>query len=377
MAVAILSSILLLLPLAFIAFLQKPQFGKTPSGERLARILASPNYRDGKFQNQSFTPVMTEGVTWWHMIGLLFRAQKDAEPKSPLPSVRTDLKNDPEGKPSIVWFGHSSYLIRTDGINILVDPVFSGRAAPVPFFGKSFKGSDVYTPADMPDIDILLLTHDHYDHLDYETIKALQPKVKRVVTSLGVGAHLEHWGYPAAMIAELDWQEYVAIVPALTIRAAPARHFSGRRFKRAQTLWSSFILQSPSAKIYIGGDSGYDEHFKEIGERFGPFDFALLECGQYFDYWKQIHAMPEEVAQIAVDIKAHAFMPVHWAKFNLAPHSWKEPVQRITKKAKEMGLVIATPQIGQKIVIGGDYPAGAGGRRLNEAGLLKDCLVCH
>ena len=356
MAVAIVFSLLALFSLAFLAFLRKPQFGKTPSGERLARILASPNYREGQFQNLRFTPVMAEGVTAWNMIGLLFRRQADAVPKSPLPSVRTDLKDNSEKKPSIVWFGHSSYLIKTDGLNILVDPVFSGRAAPVSFFGRSFRGSDVYTAADMPEIDVLLLTHDHYDHLDYETITALRPKVKRVVASLGVGAHLEHWGYPAGMITELDWHEHAAIDPGLAIHAAPARHFSGRRFKRAQTLWSSFVLQSPSAKIYIGGDSGYDEHFREIGERFGPFDFALLECGQYFDYWKQIHAMPEEVAQIAVDIKTRAFMPVHWAKFNLAPHSWKEPVQRITKKAKEMGLVIATPQIGQKIAIGEAYP---------------------
>ena len=356
MAVAIVFSLLALLSLAFLAFLQRPSFGKTPSGERLARIRASPNYREEQFQNRSFTPVMAEGVTMWDMIGLLFRRQADAVPESPLPSVRTDLKDDFGGKPSIVWFGHSSYLIKTDGRNILVDPVFSGRAAPVSFFGNSFKGSDAYTVADMPEIDILLLTHDHYDHLDYETITLLRPKVKRIVASLGVGAHLEYWGYPAGMITELDWHEHVAIDPALVIHAAPARHFSGRRFKRAQTLWSSFILQSASAKIYIGGDSGYDGHFAEIGERFGPFDFALLECGQYFDYWKQIHAMPEEVAQIAVELKARAFMPVHWGKFNLAPHPWKDPVQRITKKAKEMNLVIATPQIGEKIVIGEAYP---------------------
>ncbi len=359
MTAAIVISILLLLSVVFIVFMQQPQFGKNPSGERLARVLASPNYRDGKFQNQSFTPTMTEGVTWWDMLGLLFRRQIDAAPKSPLPSVRTDLKDDSEKQPSIVWFGHSSYLIKADGRNILVDPVFSGRAAPVSFFGNSFKGSDVYEVSDMPDIDILLLTHDHYDHLDYETVKKIKPKVKHIVTSLGVGAHLEHWGYPAGMITELDWHEQVAIDPGLSIHAAPARHFSGRRFKRAQTLWSSFILHSPSVKIYIGGDSGYDEHFKEIGERFGPFDFALLECGQYFDYWKQIHAMPEEVAQIAMDVKARAFMPVHWAKFNLAPHAWKDPILRITEKAEEMGLVMATPQIGEKIVIGAEYPTAA------------------
>ena len=357
--IALLLTALLLLAGLFAFFLQQPQFGKKPTGDRLDRVRRSPNYRDGAFQNRSPTPTLPEGVTYWNMLGLLFRRTADAAPKTPLPSVRTTFEAPLGDKPSVTWFGHSSYLIQLDGKNILVDPVFSGHASPVFFFGGSFKGSDVYSAADMPTIDILLLTHDHYDHLDYPTIRQLRPKVRQVVASLGLGAHLEHWGYPAAMIHELDWHETAVIDAALTIHATPARHFSGRRFTRGQTLWSSFVLRGASAKIYAGGDSGYDTHFKEIGAQYGPFDFALLECGQYFHYWPLIHVLPEETAQAAADLAARAVMPVPWAKFNLAPHAWRDPIERVTRHARTLGLDIATPRIGERVMIGGPYPAEA------------------
>ncbi|MGC4098400.1 MAG: MBL fold metallo-hydrolase [Nitrospira sp.] len=170
--------------------------------------------------------------------------------------------------------------------------MFCGYASPIPMFGKAFAGSDVYTVDDMPPIDVLVLTHDHYDHLDYQTVVKLNAKVKQVVTSLGVGEHLEHWGIAPEKITELDWWETATLPESITITAAPARHFSGRGITRAKTLWSSFILTIHGYQIYIGGDSGYGKHFKEIGERYIKFDLALLESGQYGVGWPNIHMQP-------------------------------------------------------------------------------------
>jgi L-ascorbate metabolism protein UlaG (beta-lactamase superfamily) len=206
-----------------------------------------------------------------------------------MPSVKTNLKELNNGLPHLIWFGHSSYLLRINGINILVDPVFSGYASPYSFLGGCFPGSNVYGVEDMPDIDILLLTHDHYDHLDFDTVMKLQHKTKAIITSLGVGSHLQYWGIAANKITELDWWQSKEIFTGFRFTAAPARHFSGRGFTRAKTLWSSFILQAGEYKIYLGGDSGYDTHFSEIGRQYGPFDLAILENGQYDLRWKYIH----------------------------------------------------------------------------------------
>ncbi len=283
------------------------------------------------------------------------RASKDREPSQPLPSVKTDLNDLPATGATLVWFGHSSYLLKISGKTILVDPVFSGHASPVSFFGKNYPGSNVYRVADMPEIDILLLTHDHYDHLDYKTIRELRPKVKQVVASLGVGAHLERWDYAPGTIQELAWHEGTNLEGGIHLTALPSRHFSGRLFKRGQTLWSSFVLDAPNYKLYLGGDSGYDTHFAEIGAQYGPFDLAILECGQYNQNWPYIHMMPEQTAQAALDLRAKVLLPVHWGKFTLALHPWYEPIERVSKRTQELGLPLATPLIGQPIQIGNQY----------------------
>ncbi|GAB2767215.1 MBL fold metallo-hydrolase [Rhabdobacter roseus] len=353
----------LLLSLILILFMQQKQFGKNPTGTRLERVQQSPNYRDGAFQNQSPTPDLAEGVTYWHILRQYFKKVEGKEPLDTLPSVKTDLKVPLAEAPTLVWFGHSSYFIRLGGKTILVDPVLSGYASPVSFFGKNYLGSNVYSVDDFPEIDVLIITHDHYDHLDYQTVLKLKSKVKKVVTSLGVGAHLVHWGYDEALISELDWYEEVAVDSTLKLTAAPARHFSGRSLKRNQTLWSSFMLQTPEHKIYLGGDSGYDKHFKELGQQYGPFDLAVLECGQYNAYWKYIHMMPEETAQAALDLRAKVLMPVHWSKFTLALHPWNEPIERVTKQAQTLGLPITTPKIGEAVILGEKYPAEKWWRR--------------
>jgi len=232
---------------------------------------------------------------------------------------------------------------------MLVDPVFSGAASPIPATTRSFKGADVYTTDDIPEIDYLFITHDHWDHLDHDTVTKLNPKVKTVITGLGTGAHLEHWGYNPEIIIEKDWNETITLPDGFTVHTTPGRHFSGRLFKRNQALWMSFVLQTPKRKIFIGGDSGHDSHYSKIGTEFGPFDLAILECGQYNESWKDIHQMPGEIVAAAQSLNAKALLPVHWAKFALALHAWDEPVTLAVADAKLANLPIFTPMIGEKM----------------------------
>ncbi|GAB4034136.1 MBL fold metallo-hydrolase [Spirosoma jeollabukense] len=341
---------------ATVAFMQQGPFGRDPAGIRLDRITHSPNYHDGAFQNLELTPVMPENVSYVGMMRDFIKKDKDNIPPRPIPSIKTDLKALPDSVPTIVWFGHSSYLIKSKGVTVLVDPVFSGYTSPVSFFGKAFAGADVYKVDDMPDIDMLVLSHDHYDHLDFETITKLIPKVRKFYTALGVGAHLERWGVPADRIVEFDWWESQPVATDISLTAVPARHFSGRSFTRGKTLWTAFVLKLHGYNLYLGGDSGYGTHFRAIGEKYGPFDLAILECGQYGKDWPHIHMFPEEVAQAAQDLRAKTILPVHWAKFSLAIHSWNEPIKRLTKKAAEENLNVTTPQIGEPLMVDNYYP---------------------
>lgn len=342
--------LILILIVAVRLFMQQPQFGKAPDSDRLERIKNSPNYRNGKFQNLSYTPDLKEGVSYYTVIkDFFFGKSKRNIPAIVLPSVKTDLHALNPDKNVLIWFGHSSYFIQADGKKILVDPVFSGNASPVKFTTKSFKGSDVYTAEDMPEIDYLFITHDHWDHLDYETIIKLRPKIKKVITGLGTGAHLERWGLAKSIIVEKDWNEEVVLDPGFAVNTTTARHFSGRGFKRNGALWLSFVLTTPGMKIFLGGDSGYGTHFKEIGDKYGPFDLAILECGQYNEYWKYIHMMPEEVVQATLDLKAKVLVPVHWSKFSLALHDWDDSIIRVLRESKKKNVSVVNPMIGEEV----------------------------
>ena len=340
-----------------------PVLGKAPAGLRLQRIRRSSNYNGKNFQNLVDTPVSREGVSMFKMLRELSKRPANTAPPKPIPSIHTDLQNLPDGQASLVWFGHSSYLLKIDKVHILVDPVFSGNASPVSIFAKAFPGSNVYGVKDMPaTIEAVLLTHDHYDHLDYKTILELKTRTNHFYTSLGVGAHLEYWGIEPEKITELDWWESTTL-GELTLTATPGRHFSGRSLKRGGAIWSAFVLQAPLSdrypagyRLFLGGDSGYEQHFKTIGDRFGPFDLAILECGQYNENWPYIHMMPEETVQAAKDLKATTLMPVHWGKFTLAMHPWDEPVRRVTAAAARVGLPITTPRIGEIVKINQHYP---------------------
>ncbi|MET3732699.1 MBL fold metallo-hydrolase [Moheibacter stercoris] len=332
------------------AYMQHPKFGKSPSGDRLKRMEQSKNYRDGQFHNLSETPALAEGTSVWKIYyDFLFKSFPNSNPIDSIPSVKNDLKNLKPEENVFVWFGHSSYFIQLNGKKYLIDPVLSGNASPVAGTNKSFAGSEMYTVEDLPEIDYLLITHDHYDHLDYETILQLKPKVKKVITALGVGAHLEYWGFKPENLTELDWKDFVEFENNIKLTAVPARHFSGRTFKRNATLWTSFVLEVGEMKIFIGGDSGYDPYFELIGEEFGPFDWAILENGQYNEKWKYIHFLPNETVQAAKDLKAKKVIPVHNSKFKLAQHAWWEPLDKFTEEAQKQNLNYATPKIGELV----------------------------
>ena len=341
--------------IALAVFLHTPRFGATPSGERQKQIGLSPNYRDGKFQNLSHTPDLAEGVSMARVMKeFFFNKNERSRPEATLPSQKTDLLNLAKEENVLVWFGHSSYFMQVDGRTFLADPVFSGAASPVGFTTKAFAGADVYCVEDLPEIDFLFISHDHWDHLDYDTVLKLKGKVKKVITGLGTGQHFERWGYDLAIIEERDWNETIDLGGGFVVHTAPARHFSGRGLTRNKAIWTSFVLRTPTMNIYIGGDSGYDTFFKEIGQKHGPFDLAIMECGQYNAYWKYIHMMPEEVVMAAQDLGAKKLLPVHWAKFSLGLHDWDEPILRVTAAAKAQGMPIATPMIGEKMLLDSD-----------------------
>ncbi len=326
------------------------RFGKMPSGERLAKTRQSPNFRDGAFQNQSVTPNFTGGATFAKVLKqVLFERPKRAKPVEEIPSMKTDLINLNPDENCLVWFGHSSYFMQLDGKRFLVDPVFSGSASPFSFMTRAFKGTDRYTTDELPFIDYLFITHDHYDHLDYKTVQLLIPKVGTIITGLGTGEHLEYWGYDPARIVEKDWNQHIDLTTGFSVDTIPSRHFSGRWFKRNQALWTSFVLQTPRHRIFIGGDSGYDKHFAEAGNAYGGFDLAILENGQYNTYWQYIHLMPYEILQAAKDLNAKRIFPVHSSKFALGPHEWDEPLKLITENNKKEKLNIITPMIGEKV----------------------------
>ncbi|MBL7699222.1 MAG: MBL fold metallo-hydrolase [Chitinophagaceae bacterium] len=327
--------------------IKKGTFGKAPAPDKLELISKSPHFKKGKFHNVSFTPTLVEGYSYWGLIyRQFFKKDKRRRPVDIIPSVKTNLHELADDV--LVWFGHSSYFMRIDGKNFLIDPVFSGNASPLNGTNKSFKGSDVYSAEDIPPVDFLIITHDHYDHLDHLTVVQLREKVGKVICGLGVGGHLEHWGYSSDKIVERDWYSDVLLSETIKITATPARHFSGRSFTRNNTLWVSFVLQSSALKLYLGGDSGYDSHFADIGKQYGPFDLALLDNGQYNVAWRYIHMLPDEVLKAAKDLKTKRLMPVHSGKFAMANHAWDEPLIKVSELNKgEIPLV--TPMIGEVV----------------------------
>lgn len=335
------------------AYLQHPKFGAYPEGEGLERVQRSPNFAEGEFRYPVEAPILAEGNSTFSILsGDLFRKIENLRPTQAVPAIKTDLKALDAAQDTVVWLGHSSYFVILAGRRILIDPVFSPYAAPVSFSTRAFDGTNLYTADDMPPIDVLLITHDHWDHLDHATVTALAGKVGQVLVPLGVGAHLERWGYARDKVREADWYEKLELNNDLAIHLIPARHYSGRWLTRNKTLWTGFVLESPTRRILFSGDTGYGPHFKELAQRFGGFDLAALDMGQYDPRWPYIHMTPDEAAQAAEDLQTKVLLPAHVGRFNIARHAWTEPFEHIRAASEGKPYRLATPRIGEPLRIG-------------------------
>ncbi|WP_249931094.1 MBL fold metallo-hydrolase [Ramlibacter sp. 2FC] len=339
------------------AYLQLPEFGGHPEGEGLQRVRRSSHYADGEFRNLIPTPVLTEGHSPLSVIvSNLMHPLDHLRPAQPVPAVKIELKALDKAQDTLVWLGHSSFFVQIAGRRILIDPVLSPFAAPQSFAVQAFDGTNVYTVDDLPEIDLLLITHDHWDHLDYPTVTKLQGKVRQVLVALGVGAHFDRWGFEPGKVREADWYEKLELGDGLAVHLVPARHYSGRGLTRNKTLWTGFVLESGQRRLLFSGDTGYGPHFKEIGQRFGSFDLAALDMGQYDPRWPHIHMTPEEAAQAARDLDARALMPAHVGRFSLARHAWNDPFERIRAASRGRPYRLLTPRIGEALPLDGHEP---------------------
>lgn len=348
-----IAGILILFYFLFVNFY--PSFGGDITKEQKKEYAKSVNFKDGRFVNINNVPKdlgFTETLSLTRKF--FFTKVPNGSPSKNIEVKKIDSTNIAGYKSNtrLIWFGHSTFLLQIVGKNILIDPMFGKVAAPHNLLGANRFNSEMPIEIEkLPKIDAVLLSHDHYDHLDYSSIKKLKNKVELFYTPLGVGAHLEAWGIKKERIIELDWWDS-RIFKGLNFVCTPAQHFSGRKINNRQsTLWASWVIKSEAESLFFSGDSGYAEHFKEIGEAYGPFDFAMLECGQYNKMWSDIHMFPEETAQAGVDLQAKLVMPIHWGAFKLALHDWTDPVNRFIVRAEELQLSYITPIIGEQIVL--------------------------
>ncbi len=349
--------ILLVLTVATIWFVNfHPEFGGTPSDETITRMRATPHFVNNRFTN---IHRVKEEFSWFDykkMSTAMMKGNPRRVPPHPLPITtwtKEEVNNLTDTSTTAIWYGHSAFYLKIDGKNILLDPMFGDRPSPVPFMiKKRFNDTLPIAIPDLPPIDIIVFSHDHYDHLDYGSILKLKDKTKHFIVPLGVGAHLERWGVPKEKITELYWGESVEMA-GIHFTCTPAQHFSGRGMgDKMKTLWSSWVIKGQHHKLFFSGDSGYFDGFKKIGDTYGPFDVCMMECGQYNELWKDIHMMPEETAQAHLDLKGKTLIPIHWGAFTLALHDWNDSVIRLSRAANEKGIDLAIPQIGEAIVIG-------------------------
>ncbi|WP_276165866.1 MBL fold metallo-hydrolase [Zobellia alginiliquefaciens] len=328
----------------------KKQFGAKSTDSDIKLYSQSKNWKKGKFLNLEETSM---SISFWEIPKLLYKQFTDKEkrePAKPIPVTPFNkaafLSDDIEFK--YIWYGHSVILMRLNGKTILIDPMLGPNASPIaPFKTKRFSENTLSLIDDFPEVDLMLISHDHYDHLDYDSIKRLKSKTKEYFVALGVKRHLVSWGIDPELITEFDWWND-ATYSDIKITFTPSRHFSGRGLTdRAKSLWGGWTFKTQNHNIWFSGDGGYGKHFKEIGEKLGPFDFGFMEDGQYNEKWHQIHMYPEESVQAAIDAKAKKAMPVHWAGFALAQHDWTEPAENFKIAAQEKGLDVAFPQLGE------------------------------
>lgn len=311
----------------------------------------SPNYRDGSFVNLDPSSMYVMDREQLRLIGWeLVGARKSSRPAAPIPLAAPEIYRGEASKLAVSWFGHSTALVEIDGYRVLTDPVWSNRCSPSDIVGPQRLHPPPVQLEGLPAVDAVVISHDHYDHLDIDTVLALA-RTQRApfFVPLGVGAHLRSWGIPEHRIVELDWNQSAA-VDELTVICVPARHFSGRFFSRNNTLWASWAFIGPGHRAYFGGDTGYTKSFAQIGADHGPFDLTLMPIGAYNTAWPDIHMNPEEAVRAHLDVtESGLLVPIHWGTFRLAPHPWAEPVERMLTAADDAEVQVAVPLPGQRI----------------------------
>ncbi|MFI5958434.1 MBL fold metallo-hydrolase [Cryptosporangium sp. NPDC051539] len=338
--------------------------GGRPSGPRLERMRRSPRYREGAFQNEAPTSLSAPGVVpgGRSMLSEFVFGRQRRKPAKPVPVVvptLAELTAPASDGLRATWLGHATVLLEIEGRRVLFDPVWSERCSPSSLAGPRRLHPVPVDLGALPLVDAVVISHDHYDHLDETSIRTLaRLQDAPFLVPLGVGAHLERWGVPASRIVELDWDE-TATIAGLGFTATAARHFSGRLRSDNATLWASWVVAGADRKVFYTGDSGYFEGYTTIGAAHGPFDLTLIQIGAYAPYWPDIHMTPEEGVAAHVAVNGGLLVPVHWGTFNLALHDWSEPVERLLTEAAECGVRVAVPRPGQAIDVD-DAPAPDG-----------------
>jgi L-ascorbate metabolism protein UlaG (beta-lactamase superfamily) len=346
-----------------IAFLRLyPPFGGRPSAERLQRRRRSKFYDEKRrrFAYPLPTPMSMSAKDTLGVVREMIAGQPKDRPARPIEVAAYEPQQpaaDGETRARVTWFGHSAVLIETDGKTLFIDPMLGRSPSPVPAIGgRRFSNRLPAQIEELPWLDAVILSHDHYDHLDYGTMKRMQRLVGHFYVPLGVAAHLERWGVEAGRITECDWWEETQL-GGILLACTPARHFSGRSLgDRDATLWCSWVIRSREASIFFSGDSGYGPHFEEIGAKYGPFDLTCMECGQYDERWALIHMRPEETVAAHQDVRGGLLLPIHWGAFKLALHAWTDPIERVRRAALERGAALTTPRIGETVVVGAAEP---------------------
>ncbi|MEQ9503867.1 MAG: MBL fold metallo-hydrolase [Deltaproteobacteria bacterium] len=328
--------------------LARPAMGHDPSGADLERISKSPQYKGERFDNE----LPRVDGPYWDMTTEWFSGGSDYRlPGAPLKVERrtkADFATPPASGMRVTWLGHSTLILEIDGRRILIDPVWGPRASPLTFIGPERWYDPPLPIEELPTIDAILISHDHYDHLDYPTVQRLADLDTKWLVPLGIGSHLEGWGVKRERIVELDWWGAQKIGD-LEITCAPARHFSGRGFTPNATLWSGWAVAGPKHRVFYSGDTAMHPEFIEIGERLGPFDLAMMEVGAYDAMWSDVHLGPEQAVRATRLVRADTLLPVHWGLFDLALHGWTEPIERVRVAGDREGVRVVSPQPGGQV----------------------------
>lgn len=327
--------------------------GARAAGDRAARLRSSPQYEGDSFRNQASTRTMVAESGRNVLLQFLFGGQR-RKPADPVPLVdpgTTDPATAPADELAVIWYGHASVLVEIEGRRVLIDPMWSERCSPSRLVGPQRLHPPPVPLEQLPTVDAILISHDHYDHLDLATVRVLlRTQSAPFLVPLGVGAHLARWGVPESRIVELDWTENVTVA-GLRFTATAAQHFSGRGFTRNRTLWGSWVISGETRRVFYSGDSGYFSGYAGIGREHGPFDVTLIQVGAYAPAWPEIHMFPEEAVTAHLDLRGKLLVPVHWATFNLAVHPWADPVDRLWREAKARDVRLAVPRPGERVVV--------------------------